>query len=911
MAADGAAPMALSVDVPAQPAEDRWVQCDSCQKWRRITDEHADISAEKWYCHMNVWDPAHNTCEAIEEPSSPDAQAAAAAAQAQWGSTQQGLVNPFAAMAAAPASAAKKAGGASGRKRKKKRGSDDDSAEDTSDTNSADEAFYAAIDAAGATRRSAREKKPLMDEVYMHGDFPLEDDKKKRPKVEPQRQWTQDADDALLSAIVKHGLGNWTNMLRDPEFAHRFEGHTANQLRNRWRKLGTQDFSGVDTKDAQQKKLAAKVETVFDNIAKTAPPAITRPAAQAVPPTQVMMQATALQPPPPPFVAYRPYPTHLFDQARKVVRARTEGGPKGSAADAELSTPMDLTPLKPKRRGRKPKNYNPDADDDADFSDADSEDSEARVRAEARKAGKAGDSAAAAQTNEFKDLDENLDNLAYMHYYDHRNDSLQMYEAMAVPMRDLKRQLTVQYGLRNQDALELMKAMADAPDLHTRRAMLARAIHAHVTHFHNAQLLRHWLHEVKDMTTQALHRQHHSKLTMEQQAKAMERKQQEAEEQKKGKASVAQAKKSAAAVAQPAQMASVAPMAMLAAAPMMPMAAVPFTPIPSFVSSVAPMPAVPVPTTVPIPAPPKTAGVLALEKLPYYWRAKVRDAMVHDKPCPSVTGSTPGKEHLEELLSHVEEEWGSPALDAALAKVGSHLQANKAAAAAGSAPSTPHKDKGTALAAAAAAVHTDAASKKSAAGGRQSASDLIAATNAASVASLQQFQQASDQLHAQQSSQLAQLKTLQPQMSAEQYEQALAAVTQQATERLQQLQREQNAQQAHFQATIKSAYDQLEAEEEGGAGGGEDEADDDEPLLPNIRLRKLGEGQYEYIAPAATPKGRGRRVSAGAVSVEEVVPNIRLRKAGEGRFTLVQAQDGGVPAASTAAAAGTAMMSDA
>jgi hypothetical protein len=158
------------------------------QKWRRVTDEKADISADKWYCHLNTWDPAHNTCEAVEEPSSPDAQAAAAAAaqqQAAWAMAAQqqqqplqphGLANPFASqIGAAKKAAPATAGGASGRKRKKKRGSDDDSAEDTSATNSADEAFYAHIDgAASTTRRSAREKKPNIDDQYTHPDFDVE-----------------------------------------------------------------------------------------------------------------------------------------------------------------------------------------------------------------------------------------------------------------------------------------------------------------------------------------------------------------------------------------------------------------------------------------------------------------------------------------------------------------------------------------------------------------------------------------------------------------------------------------------------------------------------------------------------------------------------------------------------------------
>lgn len=31
----------------AAPAEDRWVQCDTCEKWRRVTDDKADVRSEK------------------------------------------------------------------------------------------------------------------------------------------------------------------------------------------------------------------------------------------------------------------------------------------------------------------------------------------------------------------------------------------------------------------------------------------------------------------------------------------------------------------------------------------------------------------------------------------------------------------------------------------------------------------------------------------------------------------------------------------------------------------------------------------------------------------------------------------------------------------------------------------------
>ena len=102
-------------------------------------------------------------------------------------------------------------------KRKKKRGSDDDSAEDTSATNSADEAFYASIESGAGRRTSGRERRATVAmEDYSH-DFEghYEDgSSKKRKKLATaggsakNKEWTQEADDALLSAIVKHGLGN-------------------------------------------------------------------------------------------------------------------------------------------------------------------------------------------------------------------------------------------------------------------------------------------------------------------------------------------------------------------------------------------------------------------------------------------------------------------------------------------------------------------------------------------------------------------------------------------------------------------------------------------------------------------------------------------------------------------------------
>mmetsp|Transcript_5400 Transcript_5400/g.6918 ORF Transcript_5400/g.6918 Transcript_5400/m.6918 type:complete len:890 (-) Transcript_5400:291-2960(-) len=46
----------------------QWVQCDRCQKWRRLPGVlDTKNLPEKWFCEMNVWDNSRRTCEAPEE----------------------------------------------------------------------------------------------------------------------------------------------------------------------------------------------------------------------------------------------------------------------------------------------------------------------------------------------------------------------------------------------------------------------------------------------------------------------------------------------------------------------------------------------------------------------------------------------------------------------------------------------------------------------------------------------------------------------------------------------------------------------------------------------------------------------------------------------------------------------------
>ena len=67
--------LSTKLDDEALPLQ--WVSCDNCSKWRSIPGE-IDLSAlpEQWYCSMNEWDSARNSCEAEEytEPEQPEIQ---------------------------------------------------------------------------------------------------------------------------------------------------------------------------------------------------------------------------------------------------------------------------------------------------------------------------------------------------------------------------------------------------------------------------------------------------------------------------------------------------------------------------------------------------------------------------------------------------------------------------------------------------------------------------------------------------------------------------------------------------------------------------------------------------------------------------------------------------------------------
>ncbi|KAE9020314.1 hypothetical protein PR003_g14415 [Phytophthora rubi] len=48
--------------------EAKWVQCDSCKKWRTVPpDFNLDAMPTHWYCNMNTWDDRYASCAVAEE----------------------------------------------------------------------------------------------------------------------------------------------------------------------------------------------------------------------------------------------------------------------------------------------------------------------------------------------------------------------------------------------------------------------------------------------------------------------------------------------------------------------------------------------------------------------------------------------------------------------------------------------------------------------------------------------------------------------------------------------------------------------------------------------------------------------------------------------------------------------------
>jgi len=653
-----------------EPVQDRWVQCDSCQKWRRITDDKVDTSGDQWFCYQNT-DPAHASCDAPEEPSSDTEVTTNAPPPAPTQPTMpqhQPIVLPH------QQTQTKKPGVGGGKKRrKKKRAGSDDEDEESSEEDSEDEAFYMAIDDMERQRRAQRERKTATISSVRYGDFgevDMEDEgRKRRPSAKVV--WSADQDDALLQAIVKHGAGNWTQMKNDPEFSARFGELKPAHLRVRWKKLESSDNAweggaaggagggGAAAGRSEQKQEGAQqhlqqhqqqqqhaMEAKPIDASERAMEMLAhhRQAIQEPPPAGSSVSPhTGIPAPQAPFVAYRPYPTHLFDLPKKM---------NEQATGADLSVPMttdtrtdlhhhnNLSHKQQHQSGKRMRKSKSGSRDDDSFSDESGmDDDDDDGDSHGRTVGAGGEHGGADKSrSEFRDLEANLDNSAYMYYYDHRDSSLMLYETYNIPLRDLYRQLTQQYGMKNQDALELMKTLGEARDLYSRRNMLAKAIYAHTSHFQQSQLVRQWIHAVRQMTTQHVHRQHDIKLRQEQENRMrekiiIERNKAQGHGHTHTAAVLDHATASYATSGLPAS---------------------------SLVSS-SPHSVVRPPTLSP--------GLAALKKLPYYWKKKLEEAMMKGQPVPEVTGSTPQKPLLQVQLKAIAAEWNTEEMKAEVLRV--------------------------------------------------------------------------------------------------------------------------------------------------------------------------------------------------------------------------------------------------
>ena len=57
-----------SKEVGASKHKQEWVQCDMCEKWRRVSPQiSAGDLPDVWYCSMNTWDKNLASCTVLED----------------------------------------------------------------------------------------------------------------------------------------------------------------------------------------------------------------------------------------------------------------------------------------------------------------------------------------------------------------------------------------------------------------------------------------------------------------------------------------------------------------------------------------------------------------------------------------------------------------------------------------------------------------------------------------------------------------------------------------------------------------------------------------------------------------------------------------------------------------------------
>jgi hypothetical protein len=80
--------------------------------------------------------------------------------------------------------------------------------------------------------------------------------KTKKAVVQPRNKWTKEETNKLLLGVARHGIGAWTNILKDAEF--KFNGRTTVDLKDRWRICCPKEFRMKDSKNAPRHESGRK-----------------------------------------------------------------------------------------------------------------------------------------------------------------------------------------------------------------------------------------------------------------------------------------------------------------------------------------------------------------------------------------------------------------------------------------------------------------------------------------------------------------------------------------------------------------------------------------------------------------------------------------------------------------------------